>query len=323
LQRRADPTMLISAESAMAEAASRRSLLTSLGRAAQVSPHIEASLRESKSAPRRFELDTAGAYHFLSETAWLLEQAGVGVILPAWWLGKNAATRLTTRAHVKRQQTKADLRIDAILNVDWGIVIGDASLTARELERLAKLKVPLVRIRGQWVHVEASELEAALARLKAGPSQLSMGDVVRMHVDPSTSVEARGKVRAFLERLQGHSSYEELSPPEGLHAVLRPYQVRGYSWLRFLTEAGFGACLADDMGLGKTIQTLSLILRDWREKPGLPVLLVCPTSVIGNWVREVQRFAPELPVHVHHGSDRIRDAQFARAAKRQALVVTS
>ncbi len=323
LQSRADPSLLVDAKNAMARAGSRRSLLASLGRAAQISPDIEASLRASESAPWGFTFDTPGAYRFLSETAWLLGQAGVGVILPAWWLGKNAKTRLATRAHVKRPATKAGLRIDSLLNVDWSVVVGDASLTAREIERLAKLKVPLVRIRGQWVHVEAGELRAALERLKAGPSRLSMGEVVRMQLDPHVSVDARGSVGTFLERLQGQRAYEELPPPDGLNAVLRPYQLRGYSWLRFLTAAGFGACLADDMGLGKTIQTLSLVLRDWREKPKEPVLLVCPTSVIGNWAREAQRFAPELPVHVHHGGDRVRGAKFTRAAERHALVVTS
>ena len=323
LQSRDDPSLLIDAASAWAKTGLRRALLASLGRAAQVSPQVQASLHQGKSAPWGFALDTPGVYTFLSETAWLLEQAGVGMILPAWWLGKNTKTRLSTRAHVKRSATNAGLRIDSLVNVDWSVAIGDASLTARELERLAKLKMPLVRIRGQWVHVDASELHAALERLRSGSRKLSMAEVVRMQLDPQTSVEARGKVGEFLERLQGHRSYAELPPPDGLHAVLRPYQLRGYSWLRFLTAAGFGACLADDMGLGKTIQALSLVLRDWQEEKKQAVLLVCPTSVIGNWMREAQRFTPELPVSVHHGSDRIRGTRFAREAQRHALVITS
>ena len=323
LQSRDDPSLLVDAASAWAKPGLRRALLTALGRAAQVSPHVQSSLQQGKSTPWGFALDTPGAYAFLSETTWLLEQAGVGMILPAWWLGKNTKTRLSTRARVKRLAPNAGLRIDSLVNVDWSVAIGDASLTERELERLAKLKMPLVRIRGQWVHVDADELRAALERLKSGNRKLTLAEVVRMQLDPHTSVEAGGKVGEFLERLQGHRAYEDLPPPDGLRAVLRPYQLRGYSWLRFLTLAGFGACLADDMGLGKTIQALSLVLRDWGESANQAVLLVCPTSVIGNWVREVQRFAPELPVSVHHGSDRIRGPQFAREAQRHALVITS
>jgi SNF2 family DNA or RNA helicase len=323
LQSRSEPSLLLDTKSAMATAATRRALLAALGRAAQVSPDVAASLQASGSVPSHCELDLAGAYRFLSETAWLLEQAGIGVILPAWWLGKNAKARIVTRAAVKAPATTAGLRADSLLDVNWNVVLGDDALPAHELERLAQLKVPLVRVRGQWVHVEPGELRAALDHLKAGRTQLSMADVVRLQLDAHAVVDSAGSVRALLERLQGERSYAQLPPPAGLHAQLRPYQLRGYSWLRFLIEAGFGACLADDMGLGKTIQTLALVLRDWREKPGTPVLLACPTSVIENWVREARRFTPELPVLVHHGSDRLRDTRFAREVKRHALVVTS
>ncbi|MGA8535098.1 MAG: DEAD/DEAH box helicase, partial [Candidatus Tumulicola sp.] len=323
LQGRNDPTLLLDTKSAMATAATRRALLAALGRAAQVSPDVAASLHASSSVPSHCALDITGAYRFLSETAWLLEQAGIGVILPAWWLGKNAKARITTRARVTAPAALAGLRMDSLLDVDWSVVLGDAALPPRELERLAKLKVPLVRVRGQWVHVEPSELRAALDHLKAGRSQVSMGEVARLQLDGHAFVDASGGVRALLERLQGIESYAQLPPPEGLQTQLRPYQLRGYSWLRFLTAAGFGACLADDMGLGKTIQTLSLVLRNWRERPGAPVLLACPTSVIETWVREARRFTPELSVHVHHGSDRLRGRPFVREAKRHALVVTS
>ncbi|HZP65698.1 MAG TPA: DEAD/DEAH box helicase [Rudaea sp.] len=324
LQGRSDPSLLLDTKAAMATAATRHALLAALGRAAQVSPDVAASLQATSAVPSHCELDITGAYRFLSETAWLLEQAGIGVILPAWWLGKNAKARIVTRAHVKTPPATAGLRADSLLDVNWSVVLGDAALPARELERLARLKVPLVRVRGQWVHVEPRDLRAALDRLKAGQTHLSMGDVARLQFDGYAVVEAGGRVRELLEQLQGEESYAQLPPPKGLTAQLRPYQLRGYSWLRFLTAAGFGACLADDMGLGKTIQTLSLVLRDRREKPrDGPVLLACPMSVIENWVREAQRFTPELSVYVHHGSDRLRDKRFAREAKRHALVVTS
>ncbi len=105
---------------------------------------------------------------------------------------------------------------------------------------------------------------------------------------------------------------------------MRAYQVRGYSWLAFLRRWGLGACLADDMGLGKTIQTLALDpARTGKRSAAAPVLLICPTSVIGNWQKEAARFTPELPVLVHHGTERAKGDGVREAASQHALVVSS
>jgi SNF2 family DNA or RNA helicase len=127
----------------------------------------------------------------------------------------------------------------------------------------------------------------------------------------------------MLDQLQGRAAFEELPPPEAFSGTMRPYQLRGYSWLAFLKRFGLGACLADDMGLGKTIQALALVQRDWTAGERRPVLLVCPTSVVGNWQKEAARFTPELPVLVHHGIARNRGAAFRLEAGRHALVVSS
>ena len=106
---------------------------------------------------------------------------------------------------------------------------------------------------------------------------------------------AEGWFGELLAQLQGQSAFVELPAPDSFGGVLRPYQVRGYSWLSFLRQWGLGACLADDMGLGKTVQTLALIAREWQSHHREPVLLVCPTSVVGNWQKEAARFTPHLP----------------------------
>ncbi len=116
---------------------------------------------------------------------------------------------------------------------------------------------------------------------------------------------------------------EGLPPPRGFRGELRPYQLRGYSWLHFLRRWGLGACLADDMGLGKTVQALSLFQRDREEGGRAPVLLVCPTSVVENWRKEAERFTPELPVLIHHGAGRARGGALREAAERHALVVST
>ena len=104
---------------------------------------------------------------------------------------------------------------------------------------------------------------------------------------------------------------------------MRAYQVRGFSWIDFLTQLGLGACLADDMGLGKTIQTLAFLQRERENCERRPVLLVCPTSVVNNWQKEAARFTPELPVMIHHGSTRKRGAVFQSEAAAHALVLSS
>ncbi|HWD53071.1 MAG TPA: DEAD/DEAH box helicase, partial [Acidimicrobiales bacterium] len=94
-----------------------------------------------------------------------------------------------------------------------------------------------------------------------------------------------------------------LAPPPGLVGELRPYQLRGVAWLEQMCQLGLGGCLADDMGLGKTIQVIALHLHRRARGEGT-TLVVCPTSLLGNWERELHRFAPGVPVRRYHGGDR-------------------
>ena len=92
--------------------------------------------------------------------------------------------------------------------------------------------------------------------------------------------------------------------PRGLHGTLRPYQRLGLAWLQFLQALGAGGILADDMGLGKTITTLAFLQRRKELEGPAPTLVVCPTSVATNWVREAARFTPDLRVLLLHGPSR-------------------
>jgi len=116
-------------------------------------------------------------------------------------------------------------------------------------------------------------------------------------------------------------------PPLGaLDSVLRPYQKQGVAWLAFLRRNAFGGILADEMGLGKTLQTLALLAttRTSVPEPGsgpkAPHLVVCPTSLVFNWVAEATRFVPHLRVVALQGS--VRHARFAEIPEAD-LVVTS
>ena len=215
-------------------------------------------------------LDTRGAFAFLTEKAMLLEQAGFAVMLPAWWSGRGAKMRLSARGQVKSPKMAggSGLNLDQIVQFDWQLALGDEELSLAELQELAQLKSPLVKMRGQWVQLNAEEIQAALkfwqkksaAGLTAREAlHLALGGVQTPGDITFAGLKAEGWVGDLLAELQGESNLAELPVPDNFHGTLRPYQVRGYSWLGFLKQWGLGACLADDMGLGKTVQTLALI----------------------------------------------------------------
>jgi SNF2 family DNA or RNA helicase len=311
----------------------REYLLSALGQAAKVSPQVERSLKVA--APGGYELDAAGAHEFLQEQAWMLEQAGFGVMLPAWWTRKGTKLKLTARAVVEspKFQGGGRLSLEEIVKFDWEVALGDERLSLAELEMLARLKSPLVRVRGQWVELSGEEIQAALDFWKRGAKgQARVRDLVQMALGGSVTVpggiafsgvEATGWIGDLLAQLEEGKGYAEASVPDGFAGTLRPYQVRGYSWLGFLRRWGLGACLADDMGLGKTPQTLAIIQNDWQENGHRPTLVVCPMSVVGNWQKEAARFTPDLPVMVHHGLTRAKGRAFKKEAQRCALVLSS
>ncbi|HRD66095.1 MAG TPA: DEAD/DEAH box helicase [Candidatus Competibacter sp.] len=340
LQAREDPSLLVSAEAVWKPKRgtgeglktlgpkAREGLLASLGQAASLCPAVETSLNES--APVGYALDTEGAFCFLGDEAPLLEQNGFGVMLPASWAGRRRA-KLAARAQAKtRFESKAGMTLDRVLDVEWEIVLGDAGLTPKELLALAKLKAPLVRVRGQWVQLSAAEIQAALALQQQGGAAFAGRDLLRLALGADTikglemkAVNADGPLGELLAGLAQGDQIAPLPPPPGLTATLRPYQQRGYAWLEFLTRWGLGACLADDMGLGKTVQTLALLQRLREAGESRPALLVCPTSLVGNWRKETSRFAPQLPVMIHHGAGRDKGEAFAAQAQNHALVLSS
>ena len=337
LQAHDDPSLQLPAADVWAGAARvtrtdpKPILLAGLGQAANFSPDVEASLKTAK--PTGFTIPTDGAHRFLTETAFLLEQAGFGVQLPAWWTGHATKQKLEVTAKVKSPPMTggSGLSLEDLVQFQWSVAVGDEELTLAELQQLAKLKQPLVRLRGKWVQVNADDIRAAIELLKQKPAKLAARDVMKLALGiapegtplPARGAVATGWIQDFLTELTT-ATFAELAPPPGLEATLRPYQVRGYSWLAFLRHWGLGACLADDMGLGKTVQTLSLLLHDRESGEKKPVLLVCPMSVVGNWSREAARFAPELPLVIHHGPNRAKTkAALKKHVAKAAVVLTS
>ena len=201
-------------------------------------------------------------------------------------------------------------------------------LSADELAALAKIKTPMVRLRGEWIELDARGLAAGLTLVGRG-GEATVGELLRLGLGvgpapeglPIEGVEADG----WLGELLSGRSEHRLAPvdvPQSFAGQLRPYQARGLAWLDFLQRAGLGGILADDMGLGKTVQLLALLAHD-TDTSTQPSLLICPMSLVGNWQREAARFTPHLRVHVHHGKERARGKHFTDAIAACDLVVTT
>ncbi len=131
---------------------------------------------------------------------------------------------------------------------------------------------------------------------------LQLGDLLN---DPQVRWHGADALQALTTKLNNFQQLNPINPPTGLVAELRPYQLQGLHWLQFLRELTFNGILADDMGLGKTVQTLAhLLLEKQQGRDTLPTLIVAPTSLMGNWRREAERFTPDLSLLLLHGIDR-------------------
>jgi hypothetical protein len=315
-------------------------LLAGLGAATRLFGELEDALRAP--APAAVALDTAGAFRFLKETGPLLSGAGFGVLLPDWARKARLGLKLTSRSRAASATSPSasasgtggsGFGLNDLVEFRYDLAVGDTTLDADELAELAQLKIPLVRVRGQWVELDDRNLRAALTFMERGrEGVMRAGDVLVAGLrGPEedlevTAVTADGWLGDLLSG-QADRSLAPVTAPASFRGELRPYQERGLAWLSFLSDLGLGGILADDMGLGKSVQTLALLDHE-RCAPGPPgengpTLLVCPMSLVGNWQREAERFTPDLAVHVHHGSDRLSGAGLQAALAGADLVVTT
>ncbi|NJO39827.1 MAG: DEAD/DEAH box helicase [Cyanobacteria bacterium CRU_2_1] len=314
----------------------QETLLAGLGLASRLYPVIEPSLQVQQ--PQSCKLNPLQVYEFIKSMAWRLQDSGFGVILPPSLANQEGwANRLGLRVQAETLKLGKNQRLglQSLLNFKWELTIGGQRLSKAEFDRLVALNAPLVEINGEWVEFRSQDVKAAQAFFESRKEQMSLsledalristGDTQMIEKLPVVGFEASGALQELINTLtKGNQSVESIPTPELFRGELRPYQIRGVSWLAFLERWGLGACLADDMGLGKTPQLIALLLhlqqQDALEKP---TLLVCPTSVLGNWEREVKRFAPSLTFVVHHGDKRSQGKSFAKAVAGKHLVITS
>nr|WSY50473.1 DEAD/DEAH box helicase [Streptomyces sp. NBC_00886] len=304
----ADPTLVVDAAALWAGAAdaafgprARVDAALAVRRAARVWPPLDRLSEQD--VPDVLALSEEELGELLGVAATRLAAAGVAVHWP-----RDLAQDLTAAAVVRPAPGSATdgtgfFESEELLQFRWQLALGGDPLTESEMDALAEAHRPVVRLRDQWVLVDPALVRKARKRelgLLDPVDALSVALTGTAEID-GERVEAVpvGALATLRDRLT--AGIRPADPPPGLQATLRDYQLRGLAWLDLMTSLGLGGCLADDMGLGKTITLIALHLRRAHHAP---TLVICPASLLGNWQREITRFAPGVPVRRFHGPDR-------------------
>lgn len=311
-----------------------KNLLLNLGYAARMYPLLSKGLETDR--PTGLDLTLSEAFEFLKESAWILEDSGYKVIVPAWWTpeGRRRATlRLKASSKKKKsggQAKKGLFSFQQIIQYKYELSIAGQPVSEAEWNQLVEAKTPLVQFRGEWIELDPKKMQQMLEfwqSHKDEQPEMSLQEFMQKISDASDEIEVeQDEVLAeMMAKLRDSSRLEPIENPAQLQGMLREYQKRGVAWVQYLEQLGLNGCLADDMGLGKSLQVIACLVleREGEEKP-LPTLLIAPTSVIGNWQREIERFAPHITSMIHHGSDRLKDEkEFKAESLKYDMVITS
>ena len=263
------------------------------------------------------ELDLSGVYKLITQITYYLSQAGMEVNLPeglnnviiprASINAKVKANRLNDLKELLENPNGSTISLDEIMNFKVEIALGDnEKISAEEFRELAKNSQGLIKYKDRYLLIDKEETDKLLARLEKQPN-LSVNKIQLLHNALSGKIDEYDfdYDEAFARVISDFTRIEDIELPKTLVGTLRAYQEIGFRWLYTNINKGFGCCIADDMGLGKTIQVISLILKLKEEKKlKQPVLVVCPTTLMGNWKRELNTFSPSLNILTYHGFNR-------------------
>jgi uncharacterized Zn finger protein len=248
--------------------------------------------------------DTKEFAPFLMEMLPAIRLLDIKTMLP-----KSLQELLRPKASVKLKKNEngqAFIRLDDLLSFDWQVAIGDQVMSPEEYKKLIKNAAGLIKFKENYIYVDGADLEKLHKHFtQTKPlNAYQMLQTALCEEYEGAPVVLSDEVRKMITEL---TSSENIQLPEGLNAQLRPYQERGYSWMYRNSRIGFGSIIADDMGLGKTLQVISILLKFKEEKAindKHKALVVVPTGLLTNWQAEIEKFAPSLSSHIHHGSGR-------------------
>ncbi len=278
-------------------------------------------LEEFYEEEHQFELNMNlnEVYKIIAQISYYLQKASIDVILPEG-IDNIVTPRASINARVKAARMSelrdiitsngaSNAALNDLFEFSYTIAIGDDKLSVEEYEELTKNAQGLIKYKEHYVLIDREENAKLIEKVKH-PKITDKNKMEILHAALSSQMDDYDfdYDEAFANILKDLTKTEDVPPPESLKGVLRPYQERGFKWLHTNIKKGFGCCMADDMGLGKTIQVISFILSQ-KEAGELkhPALVVCPTTLLGNWVKEIKNFAPMLKTSVYHGIERELD----------------
>ncbi|MFX1397398.1 MAG: DEAD/DEAH box helicase [Promethearchaeota archaeon] len=316
-------------------------ILRALGTAAKIFPPINRALQEKH--PSEIRLSSNEVIDFLKYPKDLMIQSGFNIILPEMFT-TGGKQRLSARLVIRTSEKKSSKKgissqfdsmfdINSMLEYKWEASLGEQKISEDEFLNLLNSTDPLVNIKGNWVLVEFNDIEALRDASNSGKKTyieaLKLGLTGKIQLQengPEYEVVVEGEFGEIVQKLKTIDTLKEISCPLGFRGELRPYQEDALSWMGNLSTLNLGLCLADDMGLGKTVQVIAFLLfrKELLNKNAKSILIICPTSVLFNWRREMEKFAPELSITVHHGLDRIKNAlDLKKYLKPNEIVLTT
>ena len=278
-------------------------LLACLNRAAEVSALVSGFV-ESGEMFHPLRLTAEEAYVFLKDVE-AIESVGILCRIPNWW--KKRASSVSLEASLGDDRPSM-LGFDTLISVQPKLVVDGMELTEEDIRRLLEQTEGLALLKGKWVEVDHEKLRELLARMEELPSSMTLFDAMQLELgqgnkqmDVGATISNGEWLSEFLMHLRKPETIRKAALPKSFRATLRPYQKNGFTWLNYMDKLGFGACLADDMGLGKTVQVLAYLEKLRTGNPAARVLLVLPASLLGNWKKEAEKFAPDMDFQILHG----------------------
>ncbi|MHA1670841.1 MAG: DEAD/DEAH box helicase [Promethearchaeota archaeon] len=316
-------------------------ILRAFGTASKIFPPIKRAFLEN--IQDEILLTSSEVINFLKYPKDLLIQSGFNVILPEVFR-RNGKQRLSAKLIIRSkssmktkegnfQNIPSIFDIHSMLDFKWEATIEGKQISDEKFKDLINSEDPLINLEGKWVLVDqqsiadfkrfnVSDFDNYMDILKVG----LLGKIQLQENGTEYDVIIEGDFSEIISKLQSIDSFEDIPCPSSFNGTLRNYQQEALTWMGNMTKFNFGLCLADDMGLGKTIQVIAFLCylkKYYPEKPG-NVIIICPTSILFNWHREIKKFAPSLEVMLHHGPSRIKDASgITDILKSHKIILTS
>ena len=263
--------------------------------------------------------------YFLRDDLVKLQALGFEVVLPAW-LKAVKETKLRVKTTAKTANTyKTAAGLDEILKFDWSFSLNGQEISPEAFQQMVNENRSYIQAGNEWFRIDAAWMHEIRALMKKSEDEnwtvkellfreipeeiaLALEDDEQTNDDPLFEFELQKSLQSLMEQLSEKKGFPAIPVSPNLLTTLRPYQQQGLEWLVFMRNEKFGACLADDMGLGKTVQLISYLLHVHEtNEQQTPSLIICPTSVLGNWQKELAKFAPSLKVQTHYGAGRTKE----------------